>query len=123
MTTTAPKPRAAKLPGVPLNCTECGTPLTGGIDTFGGIGETLCFCCHIDTAKVECSDCEGNGKQKCWNCNGSGECSCCDCGHEHECGDCHGEGYDKHTPCRTCKGEGQIVRKPMTAPLGSLVTL
>jgi len=31
---------------VPL-CTECALPLAGGIDTYGGYGDSLCFSCYM----------------------------------------------------------------------------
>jgi hypothetical protein len=30
------------------SCFVCETPLTGGRDTYGGIGEALCFLCYSD---------------------------------------------------------------------------
>jgi len=39
---------------VPL-CTECALPLSGGIDTYGGYGESLCFSCYMGSvAKTNC---------------------------------------------------------------------
>jgi len=28
-------------------CIECAVPLAGGIDTYGGYGESLCFSCYM----------------------------------------------------------------------------
>jgi len=28
-------------------CTECALPLSGGRDTYGGYGESLCFSCYM----------------------------------------------------------------------------
>jgi len=28
-------------------CTECALPLSGGRDTYGGYGETICFSCYM----------------------------------------------------------------------------
>lgn len=33
-----------------LPCSACGTPLTGGTDTYGDTGEELCWGCYADMA-------------------------------------------------------------------------
>lgn len=30
-----------------MTCEWCETPLTGGIDTFGGVGDTFCAICYM----------------------------------------------------------------------------
>lgn len=31
-----------------MNCESCEKPLTGGVDTFGGVGQNLCMGCWVD---------------------------------------------------------------------------
>jgi len=33
---------------IPLGCFLCGTPLSGGIDTWGDVGQECCQSCHWD---------------------------------------------------------------------------
>lgn len=36
-----------------LTCEMCPATLTGGRDTFGGVGETLCLTCHMEMERRE----------------------------------------------------------------------
>ena len=31
-----------------MKCEKCGVPLSGGRDTYGGVGNTFCFGCSLD---------------------------------------------------------------------------
>lgn len=42
-----------------INCTHCGTPLTGTLDTYGDVGDEQCFKCYFaDVSEVDIRELE-----------------------------------------------------------------
>lgn len=41
---------------VNLHCTICGTPLSGGLDTYGDVGRELCQRCDLELSYESASD-------------------------------------------------------------------
>jgi hypothetical protein len=103
-----------------VECPEC----KGGGETIcgqcSGRGDIQCSTCHGD-GEIECNICQGDRYINCRDCNGDGHKECRTCrgnGNLGDCPECKGDGdiecpecKGEEVTCKTCKGEGEYVRK------------
>jgi len=98
-----------------IKCAVCEKKLTGGLDTFGLIGNEQCAPCFLAGDKAEAIK-----KVKCPDCHGQGEvthrCDCELCGvTEEECERCGGTGEINEKDIS--ENERKLMRRPDKAQL------
>lgn len=92
-----------------LVCSQCATPLTGGLDTYS---TPLCYACFFGEQQPDDERIQNLRKEdvaklgemvQCVRCNGTGEGKNGIC-----CYRCHGRKYLTAVICDTCNGTGEV---------------